>query len=366
MKTIFNLLCLIALSGLLISCGQKTNAKTNEKPEDTRIPQLQITSIKTDTLAYALTLPGNLKPYEQVKLYAKIDGFVTDLKVDRGDHVKKGQLLMRIEAPEIQQQLLAAKAKKREVIEKMQFSRQNYQRIAEAAVVEGAVSITELQQAHTAYLADSATYQAVKAEVAAAKQLAQYTKITAPFDGVITRRFVSPGALVGGGQKPLVQLKQEDKLRLEVAVPAEHVKGLQPGTKAFFKVNAYPGKKFPANLSRSSRSFNPDLRSMMIEFDVDNSKKLLNGGAYAQVTLHLERSQPSLMVPQSSVMTTNSKVYIAKVVAGKIQLTPVITGLSHNHQVEVYGKVQSGDQIVVKGNSTLKEGMQIEAELVKL
>lgn len=360
MKNLIKITCFIGLSSLLISCGQTTKAKSKDRENQTEKPQLKVVQIKNDTLNYDLTLPGNLKPYEQVKLYGKVEGFVTSLKVDRGDEVKKGQLLMKIEAPEIEQQFLAAKAKEREISEKLQFSKQNYERTKDAADVDGVVSATELQQAKTQFVADSAAYRAVKAEVAAAHQLAKYTQITAPFDGIVTERFVSPGALVGRGEKPLVEIKREDKLRLEVAIPAKHAKSLQLEAEASFAVNSLPGKRFPIKISRSSKSFNSELRAMMIEFDYDNSKTGLNGGDYAQVNLHLKRHEPSLLVPSSSIITTTTNVFIAKVTNHKIQLTPIITGLSKNNQTEIFGDIKAGDTIILKGNSTLKNDTEID------
>lgn len=359
MKTLFKITGAFMLAGLFASCGQSSNANTNEKKMAPKKPRMEVAQVALDTITYDLTLPGNLKPYEQVKLFGKVDGFVANIKVDRGDYVKKGQLLMEIEALEIQQQYLAAQARVREILEKLQFSRQNYQRTKEAASIDGVVSQTELQQAQTRYLTDSASYQAVKAEVAVAEQLAKYTKITAPFDGVITKRFVSPGALVGVGNKPLLKLEQEKKLRLEVAVPSKHSKALQAGMKASFTVNSHPDKHFPIALSRSSQSFNPDLRAMIIEFDFDNSNGILSSGDYAEVDLHFKRRKPSLQVPGSSIITTTTDVYIAKVINEKIQLTPVITGMAKDGMIEIFGDVEAGDQIVVKGNSTLKDGLSI-------
>lgn len=354
-----NFFSLLGLIGFLNSCADSNAEKHKQNEPQSDLAKYVVTTIKSDTLKYNLTVPGDLKPYEQVTLYAKIDGFVTDLKVDRGDMVKKGQLLLRIEAPEIQQKLLAAKAKQREIVERLHFSQQNLQRTQDAASVDGVVSTTELQQTRTQYLADSASLEVVRAEVAAAAQLEKYTEITAPFDGVVTQRLVSPGALVGGGEKPLLKIYREDKLRLEVAIPSKHAKALHIKNKASFRVNSYPGREFTVELSRSSKSLNAELRSMMVEFDYDNSDGFLDGGDYAEVNIDLKRYHPTLQVPSSSVITTPSSVYIAKVVDGKAQLVPVTTGLTKNNKVEVFGNIKAGDQVIVKANSTLKDGMKI-------
>lgn len=358
MKYHLKFISFLLISFLFFSCGN-AEGKKNEEKEST-MPAYQVTAVKQDTLHYELTLPGELKPYDEVTLYAKIEGFVKDLKVDRGDQVKKGDLLLSIEAPEIQQKLLAARAKKSEIIEKLSFSAQNYKRMREAAKVDGAISSIELEQAKAHFLGDSAALNAVKAEVAAAAQLAGYREIRAPFDGVITNRMVSPGALVGSGKEPLLQLSREDKLRLIVAVPSKHANALPLSTKASFTVNSDPGKEFPVSLSRSSKVLNPELRSLMVEFDYDNPQNKLNAGSYAQVHLALERNEPSLKVPASSIINTKTNTFVAKVNSGIIQLIPVVTGITQGETVEIFGNIHAGEQVVVKGNSTLKDGMQIE------
>lgn len=362
MKKIIKIISGFAFMGGLYACGNM-QAKKSDTNTETVKPTYKVISIKQDTLSYKIELPGTLKPYEQVVLYSKIDGFVSHLKVDRGDYVKKGQLLMEIDAPEIQQKLLAAQAKNQEVLEKYQFSLENYQRMKDAASVVGAVSTTELQRSKTKFMVDSAALESAKAEVKAANQLVKYTKITAPFDGVITDRLVSPGALVGGGQKPLLKLNQEDKLRLIVAIPSEYANDLNDHSKATFSVNSFPGKRFSATLSRSSQALSSDVQSMKIEFDYDNGERKLKGGSYAKVQLQFKRNYPTLLVPSSSIITTQNEKMIAKVVDGKIKLFSITTGMVINNRIEVFGDLETGDQILIKPSSTIKDGTAINAVL---
>lgn len=359
MKSYIKFFSILSLAGLFAACSQVAAEKSKKDTTQSNKTEHQVAAVKSDTLQYELTLPGELKPYDEVTLYAKIEGFVKDLKVDRGDEVKKGELLMKIEAPEVQQKFLAAKAKEREILEKLSFSQQNYQRMNEASSVDGAISAIELEQSKAKFMADSAALSAVRAEVAAARQLAEYREIRAPFDGVVTNRHISPGALVGSGKEPLVELSREDKLRLEVAIPSKHTKALQIDSEASFTVNSFPGREFPVKFSRSSKTLNRELRAMMVEFDYDNPKYLLEAGAYAQVNLSLKRKTPTLSIPSSSIIRTPSNIFVAKVVSGKVQLVPVTTGMTKAKRVEVFGDIKEGDQIIVKGNSTFKDGMEI-------
>lgn len=362
MNVIFKYLSLSGLAIVMIACNDSSAQKDENITEDSGKRRYEMTEIVSDTLAYDLELPGELKPYEKVTLHGKINGFVHNIKVDRGDEVEEGQLLMQIGAPEVQEKLLSAQAKKRELLERMGYSKQNYRRMKEASMTEGAVSEDELTEVESKFKADSAALHAAKAEVKEAKSMAEYTEITAPFDGVITKRLVSPGAFVGGGDKALLELSRQDKMRLEVAIPAKHSQSLPIESKAEFTVNSFPGKSFPVALSRSSKALNKEKRQMMVEFDYDNPDNKLNSGGYAHVNVSLKRNRPTLKVPSSSLIESKTEISIAKVVDGEVYLNQVITGLTHDGQVEVFGDIQEGDTIITKGNSTLKDGMEVVDE----
>lgn len=349
------------ISILVISCNQANAEKSDNENINPQKPSYKVTALKKDTLQYNLNLPGDLEPYDQVTLYAKIQGFVSDLKVDRGDEVKKGQILAIIEAPEVEEKYLSAKSKEREILEKLKFSTENYKYLEKAAEVDGAVSTIEVEQARSRFMADSAAWSAVKAEVSAAEHLSKYREIKAPFNGIITERLVSSGALVGGDKQALFKLSREDKLRLSVAIPSKHANALKPRTKANFSVNAYPGKKFPVELTRSSGTLNPELRASIVEYDVDNSERLLRAGDYAEVEVLMKKNLPSIQVPVSSIITTKNNTYIAKVIEEKVQMIPIITGLTYQEKIEVFGEINEGDQIVVNANSSLKDGLEIES-----
>lgn len=359
MRSIINIVKISLLSLLVAACNKET-----EKQEQTSdLPSFTTFALKTDTLNYNLTLPGDLNPYDQVTLYAKVEGFISELLVDRGDEVEKGQVLAKIDAPEMEQQYLAAKSNEREVLERLNYSAENYQSLKNAAKTDGAVSTMELEQAKSKFVGDSAALNAAKAEVLATKQLKDYRIITAPFKGVITRRMISPGALVGPGKKEaLFHLSREDKLRLEVAVPDKHGSSLPLNSTASFQASNRPGEKFDVQLSRSSKSLDPKLRSLLVEFDVDNPDQKLSAGSYVDVDLNLNRSYPTFQVPQSSIIETRKNIFVARVTDNKVDLVPVITGISTAQNTEVFGDLEEDDQIIEKGNTTLKDGMEVNAE----
>lgn len=357
MKNIVSLLKISLLSLLFVACS------TGQKEEDTSIskPSFTVFNLKKDTLDYNLNLPGELKPYDQVTLHAKVEGFISEIKVDRGDEVEKGQVLAVIDAPEIEQQYLAAKSREREILERLNFSQQNFQSLKNASKTEGAVSSIELEQAKTKFVGDSAALSAAKAEVAAAKQLSGYRTITAPFKGIVSQRMVSPGALVGSGKsESLLHIAREDKLRLEVAIPGKHGSSIPLKSTAHFRLNNRPGEIFSAKLSRSSKVLNPELRALMVEFDVDNSEQNLNAGAYVEVDLNLHRSYPTFNVPQSSVIRSRKELYVARIVDERVQLVPITTGVSTSQAIEIFGDLKEGDQIIKKANSAIRDGNEVD------
>lgn len=360
MKSYIKFFGLILLSIIVTACSQASAEKADSSESENSKPTYKVTSLKADSLNYELNLPGDLLPYDQVTLYAKVEGFVRDINVDRGDKVEKGEVLAFIEAPEIAQKYLSAKSKEREILEKLSFSTQNYKYLEKASSVDGAVSNIEVEQARSRFMADSAALNAVKAEVSAAEHLAKYRTITAPFSGIITDRLISSGALVGGERQALFKLSREDKLRLSVAIPGKHAKALQPGTKAEFSVNGYPGKRFSVELSRNSKVLNPELRSSMVEYDVDNSEDLLNAGDYADVNINLQRNSTSWQVPVSSIINTKTGTFVAKVISGKVQLTPITTGITYKRKIEIFGDLENQDQVITDAKSTLKNGLEIE------
>jgi|SRR5690625_209336 len=362
MKFYYKLFGILLLSVLFQACSQANAEKPDQSLTQSDLPVYQTIRLKNDTLNYRLTLPGDLLPYEQVTLYAKIEGFVRELNVDRGDQVEKGQVLAVIEAPEVEQQFLSAKSKEREILEKLSFSSQNYKYLQKAASVDGAVSAIEVEQARSRFMADSAAWNAVKAEVSAAEHLSKYRTITAPFSGIVTERMVSAGALVGGEKQALFNISREDKLRLTVAIPGKHANALQAGATADFSVNAYPGKLFPIVLSRSSKVLNQNLRSSIVEYDVENAQGLLNAGDYADVNINFTRNTGSLRVPANAIINSKTGKFVAKVNAGKTELIPVITGISYEGKIEVFGDLQEEDEIIARANSALKDGLEVRTE----
>ncbi len=344
---------------LLFAASCTTEGGTTVKEVEEIIPAVETASVQEMKSAYTLDLPGEILPYEQVKLYPKVKGFVKEIYVDRGSHVRKGQLLALLEAPEITQASLAASAKKREVLENIQYSGQAYERLQRAAENKGAVAALELEQAKAKLMADSAKLQSLDAEMAAADQLAAYLKITAPFDGIVSSRNVSQGALVGTNDTPLFSLAQQDRLRLTLAIPEKHARALADSTVIQYRLSNYPDEIFTSTISRHSGVMDPSIRSLVVEFDLDNTDKFHRGGEYVQVKVPFQNPKPSLWVPSSSVVDAPSGVFVLKVEDDAVQKVGVKAGIRKEGLTEVFGELQPEDLVVIKGSEELREGTKI-------
>lgn len=348
------------------SCSDKTNATTvaADTKKKTKAPAFKLATVRSDRPLYPVTLPGELKPYEQVGVYPKVKGFVKKIYVDRGSYVRKGQLLAQLEAPEVGAQFAARQSASGASYQKFLFSKQAYQRLREAAGKNGAVATIELERAYAQYLGDSAAYASSRSEAAATGQMQYYLRITAPFSGVITGRYISEGALVGDGGAngaPLFELAQQSRLRLVVAIPEKQAQSLPAGTRAHFTVVDFPGKTFPAALARNSGALDAASRSVIAEFDIPNAGTQLRAGQYARVTLQLQRPQPTLWVPLSSVVQAQSGTFVIKSEQQSAKRIPVQVGITKDSVVEVFGNLQPGDVLLLKGSEEVKEGTRIDA-----
>lgn len=383
MTTIKSLVILCITSAVLMSCSSEAESdkKKDEKPEETQ--KTEMAFVQSLQPSKKMALPGELMPWNRVNIHPKVKGFVRTVQVDRGSLVRKGQVLAVLEAPEVlselsqaKAQLIAAEAHLSESATKYQISGNTYNRMLRTNKTKGAVSLNELDVAHARVLSDSSAASVARGNVDAARsfvnaksELAKYLTITAPFDGIITERNISPGALVGPGEsgaKPLFILEDNTKLRLTLAIP-ENLSGAVPdkGT-VVFTVTANPEKQYNATYARSSRSLSEANRSMMTEFDVNNSSRELKAGMYAQVQLNTERTSKTLFVPVSSVVSSSENVFVIREKDSKAEWVPVKKGTVVDTLVEVFGDLHEGDPIVKKASEEFRNGQALQGSSTKV
>jgi membrane fusion protein (multidrug efflux system) len=346
------------LLALFTGCGNPHKetgkaAAAAAPPKDTVLAFI----LKRDTLKKNVELPGELLPYLQTDLYAKVQGFVQDMKVDIGDHVRKGHTLAIIEAPEINAQLAQSIASLEAAKAKLTTSTDNYDRLYRASQSQspGIVAPVDLVNSHNRMLADSASYEASREQTKAYKEVSGYLYITAPFDGTVTARKVDPGALVDATAM-LLTVQDNNTLRLRVAVPEIYVSAVGNNHNLKFSVDAYPEQYFTGILTRKSGTIDPATRTELWEFDVDNRKHLLNAGTFVYANISISRNSPSFIIPETAIATTLERRFVIKVKEGMVQWIDVREGMTTDAGVEVFGDLASGDTLLVKATDDRKQG----------
>jgi membrane fusion protein (multidrug efflux system) len=352
------LIILGVLTGFLAACSG------NEKPVDMTAAQsggnkkYEVGTVTEKALASYTRLPGQLNPFNEVNLFPKVNGFVKQLYVDRGSIVKKGQLLVTLEAPEMESQLQAANSRYLQTQEAAIASKEKYERLKQAAMEPGSVSPLDLDNAVSRMKADNAVAQSERSNVESVRTMQGYLRIYAPFDGMIVQRNVSPGALVAPGKatdQPILVLQDIRKLRLVVAIPEDYVDKVDLKQPVAFTFNAMPGVEQTAKISRSANALG-SMHSEAIEIDVMNTNGQLKPGMYAEVKIPLLSGAKSLLVPNTAIVRSTEREYIITVKNGKAKLVDVKEGLAGRDSTEVFGSISANDRIVIKATDELKDG----------
>ncbi|HTA82492.1 MAG TPA: efflux RND transporter periplasmic adaptor subunit [Bacteroidia bacterium] len=363
MKKILNIAAPVVLFSLLLtSCSRKDSNATEKKPVADNYPVFHVVMAALPT---TLRLPAQLNPFFEVSIYPRVTGYIKTLPVDIGSVVKEGQLLMEMEAPDVEQNSLSAQERYIKVQATYRASKDNYARLLNTAKTAGAVSPNDLQLAQSQMQSDSALCNSEKANWMAMESMKDYLTVRAPFDGTITQRNVHPGALVtaaNGGKaemEPLLELQQISKLRLQVKVPETFATQLQDNQDVSFVVDALPGKTFTGKISRQANSLDDKYRSETFEIDVINSDNVLMPGMYAEVLLPLQGHSNACIVPQSAVVTSTERKYVIKVEDNKAVLVNVTTGNEDKGMIEIFGDVKSGDSVIEKANDEIKQGQVV-------
>jgi membrane fusion protein (multidrug efflux system) len=356
MKNLF----IIAVFISLVFCRcQPASPETGGQKEENKKPHYALTSVEISGLSSIVKLPGQLAAYQEVSIFPKVNGYVKEVNVDIGSKVTRGQVLMKLEAPELEQSALQAQEKYARTKADLSIDRERYNRLLEASETPGAVSPLDLSSVKAKLESDSAVSNAARTNWQMEETMQAYLKVTAPFNGVITERNVHPGALVSAEAKdsrPMLELKEIDLLRLEVDIP-ENIEGtLKVNDTISFYTSAFPGKKITGHISRKSMNVNQQFRSERVEADVNNKDGLLTPGMYADIVIYSKGNASGFTVPKSSVVSSTERKYVLAVRSGKIVKVDVTSGNENGNSVEVFGNLSRTDRVIVNANDEIKEG----------
>jgi membrane fusion protein (multidrug efflux system) len=300
-----------------------------------------------------LVLPGNILPNQQVTLFAKVPGYLQKIAVDQGDAVKQGDVIATIEAPE----LIADQAKFKADLEIAQI---DFQRISKAQ--EKAPDLVVAQSIDTA----RAKFLAAKANLERAETLLGFTRISAPFAGMVTRRFVDAGAFIPAATSSsapqnaaIVTLMDFSVVRVQVAVPEHEVPPVKVGLPATLTIDELPGRQFEGKISRYSHALD-EMKTMLVEIDLPNTKGELLPGMYVKAKIGIEKKADALVLPVDAVVMEKANASAFTVVNGKAKKTPLKIGFNDGTNIEVVTGLGAEDQAIVVGKRTFSDGQPVK------
>jgi RND family efflux transporter MFP subunit len=392
-------LFLIIPSALTTGACSRTEAvqARADRPSDTLTVAVAKTTIAD--LSHGMALTAEFRPYQEVDLMAKVSGYVKSISVDVGDRVKQGQELAVLEVPEMANDVTRAKASVDRSLSDVtraedelhraesahDIAHLSYTRLEKVSQQKpGLVAQQEIDDAHSKDLVAEAQIAAAKSAVASAKQqvdvnkaelakihtMLDYTRVTAPFAGVITKRYADLGSMIQAGiasqtqAMPLVKLSQNSRLRLILPVPESAVPGVHIGQQVDVKVPTL-NRSFPGRVARFSDKVQMSTRTMDTEVDVDNPSLVLIPGMYAEVNLTLASKNNVLSVPVTAVDVDGSSVMVVTP-EKRIEVRKVKLGLETAERVEIRSGLQEGDLVVIGNRGGLQPGQQVEPKIVTM
>ncbi len=318
----------------------------------------------------SLSMPGDLVGFYQSTLYAKVTGYLKNISVDKGDWVKKGQVLAEIEVPELQQRVERAKAG-------LQVQLLTYNRLSQ--VWKSDPRLVARQDVDIA----QGKYLEAKAQLDELEAMISYTRIVAPFDGVITGRFVDPGALIkaggeqtssppeegsaraGGAASPVLSLAMIDTIRTYIYVPQGEVGLVKRGMPATLTLQDLPGRTFSGEVARFANSLDLGTRTMLTEIDLKNPRHELYPGMYANVTLEIECHRAVLKLPESAIGDSAEGRYVMIAQSGKLRRQLVRVGISTGNHAEVTHGLRGGEQVVAALDQSLVQDEAVNIVRIK-
>ena len=329
------------------------------KPPVIPLPTVQVMAVRFRTLHHKVTIPAAVESFRKAVLYAHVPGYLKYLNVDKGDYVHKGQVLAYIQDPELYQSYLRTVAKVR-------IADLTYPRIKRVWLDHPALIAKErVQQKFAIYLK-------TVAEMRHEEALLSYKTIAAPFDGMITERFVDPGKLLSQATEatataqPIVTIEKVDTLRAYVWIPADVSPLIRRGQKVEVHLAGLPNRTFWGRVTRFATTENPTTRTMRTEVDMDNPDLAVHPGMYGKFTFYLEKYRDSIVIPGMAVMARRDKPLSVMIVRdGKALEVPISIGIDNAKWVQVLSGLTAGDRIVVAGKWHVHSGEPVRAVPMK-
>ncbi len=310
-----------------------------------------------------LVLPGTLQAYVESPIYARTNGYLLRWYKDIGSHVKQGELLADIDTPEVDQELMQARAARQQVVAAMDLAKINSDRYQSLRKTDS-VSQEEADTQSSGYQQAMANLAAADANVKRLQELEGFKHVYAPFDGVITKRTVDPGALINAGAgatgRELFDIARTDPLRVYVAVPQAYAPAIHDGLNAVVTLQEFPGQKFSASVTRTADAIDPVARTLNTEVDVPNKDGKLLPGSFGEVHFKPNINAKKVTVPVNAMLFRREGAQVAVVGPdGKVQLRHISIGRDYGTTLEIVGGVDANDLVIVNPSDSIEDGEKV-------
>lgn len=340
------------------------------------VPTVRVDAVRASGNIMLVALPATTLGFEAANIYARASGYIAKRHVDIGSHVKAGDLLVQITAPELEDQISqaeAALAQAQATLAQAEANRELARVTSERSAALAPQGYTSRQQADTdrlTYLAQQqavaaaqATIKAQQAQLMVLRQQKAYQQVVAPFDGVVTQRNIDLGSLVqadAASGVALFTMVHSDVIRVQLYVPQDQAYGLAPGADAVVQVPEIPGRSFSGTVTRIADALEPGTRTLLTEIDVPNPDGALRPGIYCTVQLKIPRRTPSFVVPGSAIIFNAAGLQVAVVDDGAVHMRKITVVRDMGTTVEASDGVADGEKVVLNPTVDLKDGQRVQ------
>jgi membrane fusion protein (multidrug efflux system) len=351
-----------------IRAREDTSTKLKEWTDDQSVPSVAVIYPDSGVLSATIDLPGRLEAYYRAPIFARVNGYVKSWSADIGARVKAGQVIAEIDAPDLDQQLLQARADLTNQQASAKLSEVTLAR-RKTLIASNFVSMQEIDE-RTADLSNkNASVNSSQANVERLEALAGYKKITVPFDGIVTARNTDVGALInagGGSGPPMFIVSDIKKLRVYVNVPQTYVPSVKIGAKATISVPEYPTRTFEATVEASAQSVDVNSGTTQMQLALDNGAGELMPGGFANVRLGLQRDSVPLNIPASALIFDQKGLRVATVTPdNKILFKPVTIARDLGREIQLAGGITLDDRVISTPPDGILDGDQVRVVSTK-
>jgi multidrug efflux system membrane fusion protein len=359
------ILLLLIVGGLITAVVRIHNGNVLAKEtEQESIPSVAVVHPVAEKPDEELVLPGTMQAYEESPIYARTNGYLLRWYKDIGSHVNQGELLADIDTPEIDQELMQARANRQQIAAQLDLAKIDADRYVNLRKTDS-VSQQEADQQSSAYEQAQANLAAAQANVKRLEELESFKHVYSPFTGVLTKRTVDPGALINAGVsgaagKELFDIAKVDPLRVYVSVPQSYSPSIKTGMDAVVTLQEYPGQIFKGTVARTAEAIDPMTRTLLTEVDVPNKRGQILPGSFGEVHFRVGLNTQKVTLPVNTMLFRREGAQVAVVGNdGKVRLRPIVIGRDYGNTLEILGGVEVGDRVVINPADSLEEGQKV-------